>query len=235
MATARPPNAPAGADEITIGVHKLPVWPKGQDVRSWRNTNVLVTRFGDHDLYASALRAEVLARAADPKLSQKFEQSAGIGSAKVFDVEKWPLEAASLVSARALQLFRLAAKGGPAVVDVSWASVYHDGDYCMPHSHPRTMISVLYVPDVGDAEGDNNGRFYFADPRLAPCCQEEAGYVSTPSAPIFEPGMMLLFPGAAVHFVTPYRGERPRITMSWNLNQTAKAGSPLPDWVQRPG
>lgn len=225
--------APSG-DGLTIGVYTLPVWPAAQKVQNWRGTGVLVTRFDDHDPYAPALRATTLARADDPALAHRFERSAGVGSAKVFDVDKWPLAAAGLVHARALAFFKLATGGERPVVDLSWASVYHDGDFCLPHSHPRTLVSVLYVLDLGDAEGENNGRFYFADPRLAPCCRDEPGYVSTPSAPAFKPGTMLLFPGRAVHFVSTYHGGRPRLTMSWNLNRTVRGGSPLPGWVRRP-
>ena len=33
---------------------------------------------------------------------------------------------------------------------------------------------------------------------------------------------MIMFPGQAVHCVTPYLGTQPRITLSWNLNKEAK-------------
>ena len=222
------------SDSVTIGVQTLPVWPKRQKVQNWHNTGVLATRFADHDFYAKSLAETALERAADPKLAHQFEQNVGVGSAKAYDVDKWPVAAASLVNARAMAFFKLATGGAAAVVDLSWATVYHDGDFFMPHSHPRTLISVLYVVDLGDAAGGANGEFFFADPRLAPCCREEKGFVSTPGAPTSKPGVMILFPGEAVHFVTPYRGEKPRITMSWNLNKVAREGDPLPDWVQRP-
>lgn len=221
-------------DSVTIGLYKLPVWPRGQQVQNWRNTGILVTRFPDHDLYADSLRRTALERSTDPELAHRFAQEIGVGSAKVYDVDKWSTGAARLIHARALAFFRLATNSPAAVVDLSWASVYNDGDFCLPHSHPRTLVSVLYVLDLGETGGDNNGRFFFADPRLAPCCREEEGYMSTPSAPGFKPGMMMLFPGKAVHFVSPYHGDRPRLTMSWNLNETARGGAPLPDRVHRP-
>jgi hypothetical protein len=222
------------AEKVTIGVHALPIWPKDQKVQNWRDTGILVTQFADHPLYAPDLRATAIERSTDPALAQQFDQSAGVGSAKVYDIDKWPSAAASLVHARALALFRRATGCDTAVVDLCWASVYHDADLCLPHSHPRTLCSVLYVLDLGDNSGANNGTFYFADPRLAPCCREEEGYMSTPAAPTFKPGMMILFPGKAVHFVTPYHGERPRLTMSWNLNKVARAGDPLPESARRP-
>jgi len=222
-------------DSVTIDGHGLTVWPQGQKLQKWFDTNVLVTAFTDHATYAPALTAQVLERAADRALGQAYAPELGVGSAKVYDLEKWPGPAAALVHARALALFRLATGNRPAVADLSWASVYDAGDYCMPHSHPRTMGSVLYALDLGDGADQADGRFCFADPRMAPCCQEEPGYMSTPGAPPLSPGMMMLFPGQAVHFVTPYRGKRPRITISWNLNHAAKAGNPLPEGVIRPG
>lgn len=232
------PSTPAPPEDgtVAIGDEAVPVWPGGQRVERWRGSqSVLVTRFADHDRYAAELRATVLARAADPELAQHYERSAGVGSAKVYDVARWPSPSAVLVDARARVFFRLAT-GTPAVVDLSWASVYRDGDYCLPHSHPRTLVSVLYVLDLGDTEaaGALNGTFLFVDPRLPACCREERGCMTTPGAPALVPGMMLLFPGKVVHCVAPYSGDRPRLTMSWDLNREAREGAPLPDWVRRP-
>ena len=53
--------------------------------------------------------------------------------------------------------------------------------------------------------------------------------MTTPCAPIMKEGLMIMFPGQVVHCVSPYTGERPRITLSWNVNKTAIAGSPLPE------
>jgi len=221
-------------DSVTIGERKLPVWPEGQQVQKWLDTGILVTQFTDSEIYAPSLRGAVLERSADPTLAHHFEQSVGVGRAKVYDIDKWQNAAASLVHARALAFFRQATGSVSVAVDLSWASVYHDGDFCLPHSHPRTLISVLYVLDLGEVIDSSNGAFCFADPRLAPCCREEAGYMSTPCTPIFKPGLMILFPGQAIHFVSPYHGNRPRLTMSWNLNKVARQGAPLPEGVRRP-
>ena len=52
-------------------------------------------------------------------------------------------------------------------------------------------------------------------------------------APLLEPGTMMMFPGQTVHFVSVYRGARPRITLSWNLNHESVAGDPIPYQVNR--
>ena len=39
------------------------------------------------------------------------------------------------------------------------------------------------------------------------------------------PGAMIVFPAEVVHCVTPYEGERPRITYAWNIGRKAVAGT----------
>jgi hypothetical protein len=46
------------------------------------------------------------------------------------------------------------------------------------------------------------------------------------------PGSLVMFPGLTVHAVNPYRGDRPRITMSFNVNENAIPGSPFPPGVE---
>lgn len=208
------------------------VWPAGQQVGRWYKESVFVTKFADHGAYHEALCRKVMALARDPATGTRFRGE--VGSVKVYDVDKWRCPEADLVHARALHLFRMVTQRQEAVVDLSWASVYRSGDWCMPHSHPRTEASVLYVLDLGDTSDSASGRFCFADSRMQMCCREEAGYMSTPCAPPVEAGTMMLFPGQAIHFVTPYHGKRPRLTMSWNLNHTARAGEPIPEHIHRP-
>jgi hypothetical protein len=37
---------------------------------------------------------------------------------------------------------------------------------------------------------------------------------------------MMIFPSEWVHLVTPYTGNRPRITLSWNMHVRALPGKP---------
>jgi len=98
----------------------------------------------------------------------------------------------------------------------------------------RTMHTGDTFPNKGMPIMDvNNGQFCFADPRMPACCREQPGCMTTPCAPPLEPGMMMMFPGQTVHFVSVYRGARPRITLSWNLNHEAIAGDPIPYQVNR--
>ena len=225
-------NYAGGVATQLIEGRELAVWPAGQPVDRWIEPTVYIARFADAGMFQDRLRRTILDLAARAQTGNEIDDGS-IGSGKVYDVDKWGCPAASLVDRRARFLFSIATKRREVVADLSWASIYRSGDYCMPHSHPRTTASVLYVVDLGDGGDPSNGQFCFADPRMAACCREQPGCMSTPCAPELAPGTMLLFPGQAVHFVTVYRGTRPRITMSWNLNHAALAGEAIPYAVNR--
>jgi hypothetical protein len=76
------------SDSVTIGAQTLQVWPKGQKIQKWLDTNILVTQFADSDIYTPAVRAAALERSTDPTLAHQFEQGLGVGSAKVYDIDK---------------------------------------------------------------------------------------------------------------------------------------------------
>lgn len=205
------------------------VWPQGQKYTRWKGETVFATKFADTAAYHEALRATILRLAGDRQLAAPFDGM--VGSRKVFDIESWDCPAARLIHARALALFEKALGPGPAVVDLSWATLYRKGDHCMAHSHPRAYAGLVYVLDPGDTQTedgkDAGGDFLFADPRMKICCPEEPGCMSHPCAPAGEEGLLLLFPGKTVHMVTPYKGTRPRITLSWNINREAIPGRQL--------
>ena len=103
--------------------------------------------------------------------------------------------------------------------DDCWASVYRDGQYCLPHSHLRSNVSIVYLLDEGDPDPDDPmaGKLVFADPRIPHCCPQEPGRVTGLLAPDMRAGTMIVFASDYVHAVGPYRGTRPRMTMSWNV------------------
>ena len=91
-------------------------------------------------------------------------------------------------------------------------------------------VSIVYMLDPGDPDPDDRyaGRLCFNDPRIAWCCNVETGRATRPLMPAMEPGTMLLFASSYLHSVNPYRGQRPRITLSWNITRRRLAGSPHP-------
>lgn len=221
--------------ESPQAVDALPaaVWPQGQKYTRWKKETVFATLFQDTAAYHPALRETILRLAHDTDFAAPFDGM--VGSRKVFDIERWDCPAAQLIHARALDLFQKALGAGPAVVDLTWATLYRKGDHCMAHSHPRSYASIVYVLDPGgepEPGEELGGDFLFADPRMPSCCPEEEGCMSNPCAPATQEGLMLLFPGKTVHMVTPYTGARPRITLSWNINREAIPGRPLSERIR---
>jgi len=221
------------SDEGSIALP--PIWPEGKKLKRWEDPNVIVAQFIDHADYHPALIDAVLARTKDPEVSRPYAQTDGVGSFKLFDLPSWGVPEVTFIHNRALEMCRRVAGTDEVHVDLSWSSVYANGDHVLPHSHPRTTVGIVYMLEPGDPPTEESGMFLFADPRMPICCREEAGYMSTPCAPILTPGMMILFPGQAVHCVTPYLGTKPRITLSWNLNKQAVAGEPLRPASRPPG
>jgi hypothetical protein len=209
-----------------FGVRRVPVWPDQQTFYPLDEPSVKVANFDDTEIYHSALKRRIL----ELRRSDQFRDylfPGGCGT-KVRSVDQWGSIEADLVHARAIALFKLAYGQATAVVDSSWASIYDKGDHCVPHSHLRSIASVVYMLDLGDQDiaDTTGGRFSFADPRVPVCCQVEAGRMTHHLIPTLKEGSMMIFPAELVHMVTPYSGTRPRITMSWNLHTHILPGRP---------
>lgn len=204
----------------------LPDWPKEQKLIRLDEPAILLTHFADWKTYHTSLIDALLEMEQDsPFCDKRFPGGCGV---KIRDIPLWGIDAAALLHERALSLFRKVTGSPTAVADESWASIYHTGDYCMPHSHVRATASVVYLLDPGDDCPDDplSGKLVFCDPRMKACCQAEDGRMTNMLIPAMRPGSMIIFPGGAVHAVGAYRGARPRITLSWNINAAAVAGKP---------
>ncbi|MEY8879247.1 MAG: putative 2OG-Fe(II) oxygenase [Leptothrix sp. (in: b-proteobacteria)] len=102
-----------------------------------------------------------------------------------------------------------------------WAMVMKNGDYTKPHSHSNVNWAVVYYPDIGESnlpEAPLSGGISFVDPRtslnLVPGLDTETGeFHVQPKA-----GQMLVFPGWLIHYVHPYRGNRPRVSIACNVS-----------------
>ena len=101
----------------------------------------------------------------------------------------------------------------------AWANVLRSGDYFTPHTHPdATWSGVLYV-DAGDSGEPAGGFLSFRDPRggagmntslLDP--RDAAGTIHHYP----HTGELLVFPSWLIHWVAPYTGKRPRISVAFN-------------------
>jgi uncharacterized protein (TIGR02466 family) len=112
----------------------------------------------------------------------------------------------------------------------AWANVARHGHYAKPHVHPNSNVSGVYYVDVGDSDHDDphSGAIEFLDPRQRPGMFETEGtlpfdaYRVTPAS-----GTLLLFPAWLYHYVHPYRGTRPRVSVAFNVTiQKLKVLSP---------
>lgn len=102
----------------------------------------------------------------------------------------------------------------------AWAMVMRQGDHTLVHDHVESHFSVAYYPDPGDAElatHPDSGKLTFVDPRR--------GGTVIPGVELFpsqftiapQPGLLVVFPGWLQHYVQPYRGSRPRVSISCNV------------------
>lgn len=107
----------------------------------------------------------------------------------------------------------------------AWANVTRAGDYAKAHVHPSSNFAVVYYVDAGDPEvrapgaRATSGTLELLDPRNRPEMFFTPGVIPTDTVS-FAPktGMMLAFPSWLYHFVNPYKGERPRISLACNVS-----------------
>src|SRR6266542_5620737 len=161
---------------VGVGGSDFPVWPEGQAVEPLSAPLMAATRFADFNALHPALIDTVLTAERDPRWRAVLVlDSGGSSSAAVFrggcgtkvrKISDWNVDAASLAHARALMLAHRTLSRRPVYADDSWASVYRAGDYCMPHSHLRSSVSLVYMLDVGDADPEDSSRGGSASPTL---------------------------------------------------------------------
>lgn len=108
----------------------------------------------------------------------------------------------------------------------SWFHITRNNGYTAAHNHPMASWSGVYCVDPGNpppAKGINNGALRFFDPRTLGNSYLDQGnaYLGAPygiaeQAYQLQAGMLLLFPSYLVHEVSPYFGDRERITVAFN-------------------
>ena len=174
---------------------------------------------------------------------ERAGQSASLGKSNVggwhseVDFFDWPHpEAGQLLQAVAgtTKTMMVAATGREDVkgeLDAwGWANVLYGGGYNTPHVHPDSMWSGVYYVDAGDeGAGDDAGLIEFMDPRNGVDVVKIPGMPFTGRVKVRpRAGTLLMFPSWLYHFVNPYHGERPRISIAFNLRIV---NSTVPDGV----
>lgn len=99
-----------------------------------------------------------------------------------------------------------------------WANVNRKGAYNRVHTHPNAMWSGVYHVDAGDAppKARDSGLLVLHHPvaSAAMCFFPDQSPHNYPIAA--KAGRMVIFPAYLAHEVTPYEGERPRISVAFN-------------------
>ncbi len=95
----------------------------------------------------------------------------------------------------------------------SWATILHEDGHQSPHIHPAGWLSgVLYV-DSGDAPNRQDGSLIFGHPPPA------MGLSAAPREHVHTPttGSLMSFPSYFFHHTRPYHGNRPRISLAFDV------------------
>jgi len=104
---------------------------------------------------------------------------------------------------------------------VGWAMVYSSGDYAVPHVHPNANFSGVYYVDAGDdaADAPQSGLLTLIDPRAGATALATDGWQHATTLDVKpRAGLLVLFPAWLSHHVHPYRGNRDRIAVSFNVS-----------------
>ena len=215
---------------VRVADHDLTLWPDDQRIDPLSAPLIAVTRFDDHSGYHAELAATILEMERDPGFRHWiFKGGCGM---KVRCPDRWRRPVADLIHGRALSFAHRVLSRNDVYTDDCWANVYRDGQYCMPHSHLRSNVSVVYLLDPGDPDPDDPmaGKLVFADPRIPSCRPREPGRVTSLLVPDMREGTMIVFASDYLHSVNPYCGQRPRMTMSWNVTLVRLPGEASDDW-----
>ena len=222
-------------ESIRIGTRDFPVWPEGQPVKGRGDRVIAMTSFADAPDFHPALIEKMLKLYEDPSVKRMCSPSSA--GTKIHVIDDWNIPEANLVNARARAFFQKVFGQAESYIHVSWVNISRRGEYSLAHSHPDCMASVVYCLDKGDSNPEDplDGQLAFVDPRYEACCRAQKDFMTTPYMPKMAPGSMIIFPSSLVHAVNPYRGERPRITFSWDLNNSPSGPPRVLDELARQG
>lgn len=102
----------------------------------------------------------------------------------------------------------------------AWANVLLAGDYFTPHTHAGSAWSAVLYVDAGDSGEAHGGFLSLRDPRAgaAMVITESNAHDSACTFHLYpRTGMLVVFPAWLIHWVPPYRGRRPRVSIAANL------------------
>jgi uncharacterized protein (TIGR02466 family) len=102
----------------------------------------------------------------------------------------------------------------------AWANVNRRGHYNNIHTHPSATWSGVYYVDHGESNpAAERTSIQLYDPNPARTNIFFPDIQSTNFRFRPEPGLMILFPSYVPHAVPPHQGDRPRISIAFNLRK----------------
>jgi uncharacterized protein (TIGR02466 family) len=176
----------------------------------------LLTSFDTQFPMRAELRAEILDREATVPTTARGEKTSWQSDDRLLQWAATGQALGDMISQAVFAAFPDA--GADELMVAAWANVLRRGDYFSPHLHGESAWSGTYYLDAG--EPDMGGILLLRDPRAG------AGQTITPvnrfdTACTFEvtprDGLLVIFPSWLLHMVTPYRGDRPRISVAFNV------------------
>ena len=203
--------------QMIVGGESRPVWPSGLEVMQLSNQPaIFITWFTDTEAYHERLIQRMLELEQDPAFTHRME----IGGSKIRDVHRWGIPEADFIHQRATTFFAKAVGRPQVKMDLCWGNISRQGEYLSAHSHDVSLASVVYSVTPGNPNPAHRveGRLALVDPRVPYCCDRQEHCVTRELWPDMRAGAMLLFPSELVHFVHPYYGDTPRITLAWNFS-----------------
>ncbi len=101
----------------------------------------------------------------------------------------------------------------------AWGNLLRAGDAFSPHTHANAAFSGVFFADAGDSGSSEGGLLCLRDPRAGAAMVITAAN-RFDSACVVElvpaTGVLYIFPSWLLHWVSPYRGARPRVSISFN-------------------
>ena len=105
-----------------------------------------------------------------------------------------------------------------------WFHITRSGGYFQPHNHANASWSMVYCVDPGKPDDESaSGCITFLDPRTMNSYQDPANSNMRREANFsairhqFQTAEIAVFPSYLYHYVDPYFGESPRITVAANF------------------
>ena len=216
---------PSGSATVPAGDMKA-------EVLKLFSTPVVVARMSGAELINRDLKRIILEHAAREPGTQHSNLG---GWQSTWDMETWGGEGLHRVleTARGLaDRLTVDRQGNPVKVQWRincWANVNRSGHGNEFHTHPGAFWSgCCYVDDGGIGAATNlGGEFEVQDPRgVAPAMYAPMLAFAAPNGTSLgasltltpESGMIIMFPSWLQHAVRPYRGNRERISIAFNLS-----------------